>query len=50
MLEYHAEVIQGSRLIAPPCVRVSYFWQKVGNYLITFIFNILNNTIFIAAT
>ena len=36
----------GSRMIAPEFTRVSYFWNKVGNQLITFIFNILNNTTF----
>ena len=45
-LEYQADVIMGSRFIAPACMRVSYFWHKVGNCLITFIFNILHNTAF----
>jgi len=45
-LKYSAEVIIGSRFVAPECIRVSYFWHKVGNYLISFIFNILNNTAF----
>ncbi len=46
VMEHGADVIMGSRFIAPECIRVSYFWHKVGNRLITFIFNILNNTTF----
>ena len=46
VVEHQADVVMGSRFIAPQCMRVSYFWHKVGNYLITFIFNILNNTTF----
>jgi hypothetical protein len=36
----------GSRMIAPPITRVSYFWHRIGNYCITLLFNILNNTTF----
>ena len=36
----------GSRLVASTCTRVSYFWHKMGNRLITFTFNILNDTTF----
>jgi hypothetical protein len=36
----------GSRMVAPEYTRVSYFWNKVGNRLITLIFNVLNNTTF----
>jgi len=46
VVEHQADVVMGSRFIAPQNMRVSYFWHKVGNYLITFIFNILNNTTF----
>ena len=46
VVNHKAEVVMGSRFIAPQCIRVSYFWHKVGNYVITFIFNILNNTTF----
>lgn len=46
VVEHQADVVIGSRFIAPQYMRVSYFWHKVGNYLITFIFNILNNTTF----
>jgi len=44
--EFDADIVLGSRLIASPITRVSYFWHKVGNRFITFIFNILNNTTF----
>jgi len=46
VIKHQADVVMGSRFIAPQYMRVSYFWHKVGNYLITFIFNILNNTTF----
>lgn len=46
VVEHDADVVMGSRFVAPECIRVSYFWHKVGNRLITFIFNILNNTTF----
>lgn len=46
VIEHQADVIMGSRFLAPQCTRVSYFWHKVGNRLITFIFNVLNNTTF----
>lgn len=46
VLEFGADVVMGSRFIAPEYTRVFYFWHKVGNGLISFIFNILNNTTF----
>jgi glycosyltransferase involved in cell wall biosynthesis len=46
IIEHQADVVMGSRFIAPQHIRVSYFWHKIGNYLITIIFNILNNTTF----
>ncbi len=46
IIEHRADVVMGSRFVAPQYMRVSYFWHKIGNYLITFIFNILNNTTF----
>ncbi len=44
--KFDADIVMGSRLTAPPYTRVHYFWHKVGNRLITFFFNILNNTTF----
>ncbi len=46
VLKFNADIVMGSRLVASPCTRVSYYWHKVGNRLITFVFNILNNTTF----
>lgn len=46
VLDFDADIVMGSRLTASPCTRVSYFWHKVGNRLITFIFNLFNNTTF----
>ncbi|MEC8726301.1 MAG: glycosyltransferase family 2 protein, partial [Pseudomonadota bacterium] len=43
---FSADVVIGSRFIAPEYTRVSYFWHKFGNRVLTFIFNILNNTTF----
>ena len=46
VLEFGADIVMGSRLVAPSYSRVSYFWHKVGNRLITLFFNVLNNTTF----
>lgn len=46
VISFNADLVMGSRLVASPCTRVSYFWHKAGNRLITFVFNILNNTTF----
>lgn len=43
---FDADVVMGSRMVAPEYTRVSYFWHKLGNRTITFIFNIINNTTF----
>ena len=43
---FEADLVMGSRMVAPEFTRVSYFWNKVGNRVITLIFNILNNTTF----
>ena len=44
--KFDADLVIGSRLIAPEYTRVYYFWHKVGNKIITLIFNLLNNTTF----
>jgi len=41
-----AQVVHTNRLSGATLTRVHYFWHKVGNRLITFIFNITNNTTF----
>ena len=44
--KFGADVVIGSRFVAPEYTRVSYFWHKLGNRVLTFVFNILNNTTF----
>jgi len=46
VLRHGADLVMGSRLIAPEYTRVHYFWHKVGNRCITLLFNVLNNTTF----
>ena len=43
---FNADIVMGSRMVAPEYTRVSYFWNKVGNRLITLFFNALNNKSF----
>jgi glycosyltransferase involved in cell wall biosynthesis len=43
---FDADVVMGSRFLAPRYSRVHYFWNKVGNKFITLLFNIFNNTTF----
>jgi len=43
---FSADIVMGSRLTAPACTRVAYFWHKMGNRLLTFVFNVINNTTF----
>jgi glycosyltransferase involved in cell wall biosynthesis len=44
--EFAADIVMGSRFLAPRYTRVHYFWNKVGNRMITLLFNILFNTTF----
>ena len=46
VLHLNADLVIGSRLVASQLTRVYYFWHKVGNKFITFLFNIINNTTF----
>lgn len=46
VLAFNADLVFGSRFLAPEYTRVFYFWHKVGNFVITTFFNILNNTTF----
>ena len=46
VLRFNADVVMGSRLVASPITKVSYFWHRLGNKTITFLFNLLNNTTF----
>ncbi len=43
---FGADLVYGSRMVAPQYTRVAYFWHKVGNRVITLLFNILYNTTF----
>jgi len=43
---FDADVVMGSRFMAPGYSRVHYFWNKVSNKFITLLFNVLNNTTF----
>jgi len=46
VLKFGADIVMGSRFLAPKYTRVAYFWNKVGNRFITLVFNLLNNTTF----
>jgi len=46
VLRFDADLVMSSRFAAPAYTRVAYFWNKIGNHLITLFFNILNNTTF----
>jgi len=46
IVEFGVDVVIGSRFVAPQYTRVHYFWHKVGNTVLTLLFNILNNTTF----
>ena len=44
--ELEADLVLGSRNLAPKYVRVFYFWHLVGNRILTLFFNLLFNTTF----
>lgn len=44
--EFGADLVMGSRFVAPRFTRIFYFFHKAGNGLITLIFNLLFNTTF----
>ena len=46
VLKLKADIVMGSRLMAPQVTRVVYFWHLMGNKLLSLIFNILHNTTF----
>lgn len=46
VVKFQADLVMGSRMVAPQYTRVSYFWHKVGNHVITLVFNLINNTTF----
>ena len=46
IIEFGADLVMGTRFSGSMFTRVHYFWHKVGNRSITFIFNLINNTTF----
>ena len=44
--DYDADVIIGSRFLSPEHTSVHYFFHKLGNKMITFLFNLLYNSTF----
>ena len=46
VLRFGADLVLGSRILAPRYTRVFYFWHLMGNRLLTLVFNMLNNTTF----
>ncbi|MBL8670641.1 MAG: glycosyltransferase family 2 protein [Alphaproteobacteria bacterium] len=45
-MAFRADIVLGSRFLAPRYTRVHYFMHKAGNRLLTLLFNLLNNTTF----
>jgi glycosyltransferase involved in cell wall biosynthesis len=43
---FGAQIVTGSRFLSAQYSRVQFFWHKLGNTAVTFIFNILFNTTF----
>tara|TARA_Y200000002_G_scaffold377119_1_gene382156 strand:+ start:5142 stop:5837 length:696 start_codon:yes stop_codon:yes gene_type:complete len=46
ILKSSPDIVIGSRFQGSEFTKVMYFWNKIGNRLLTFIFNILYNTTF----
>lgn len=46
VLRFDADLVMGSRFLAPRYTRVHYVWHKVGNKVITGLFNVMNNMTF----
>jgi glycosyltransferase involved in cell wall biosynthesis len=46
VLRFDADVVLGSRFLAPRYTRVHYLWHKIGNKAITNIFNVMFNKTF----
>jgi len=46
VLRFDADLVLGSRFLAPLYTRVHYLWHKIGNKTITAMFNVLFNTTF----
>ena len=46
VLRHDADLVIGSRMLAPPYTRVHYYWHKRANEMLTTLFNLLHNTTF----
>lgn len=46
VLQFDADVVMGSRVMAPEYTRVYYFWHLVGNRVIMLMFNVFFNMTF----
>ena len=46
VLRFNADVVMGSRFLAPQYTRVHYLWHKVGNKVVTALFNVMYNKTF----
>ena len=46
VLAFNADLVIGSRMLAPEYTRVHYFWHKAGNKFLTLFFNVLFNSTF----
>jgi glycosyltransferase involved in cell wall biosynthesis len=46
VLRFDADMVLGSRFLAPLYTRVHYFWHKIGNQAITNLFNVIFNKTF----
>ena len=46
VLRFDADLVMGSRMSAPPITRVYYFWNKIANKLLTWLFNLRFNVAF----
>lgn len=46
IFKYSPDIVIGSRFQGSEFTKVMYFWNKIGNRVLTFIFNILYNTTF----
>lgn len=44
--EFNADVVIGSRFLSPEYTSIHYYFHKLGNRFITFLFNLLYNTTF----
>ncbi|MGB0681393.1 MAG: glycosyltransferase family 2 protein [Magnetovibrionaceae bacterium] len=46
VVSFNADIVMGSRMTGPQYTRIFYFWHKVGNAVITGLFNVLFNMTF----